>query len=97
MSLPVLWVVDGVVVVYAGLLLNDLRLGAAARHGATQEDVDQQHHAKQDPEGDAEVGEPGRVDLSVAAAEAGRQGGAGRGQEHRRRRSHRVRSLNGKG
>ena len=56
--LPVLWFVDGVVVVDAGLLLDNLRLGAGAGHGAAEEDVDEEHDPEQDPEGDAEVGQP---------------------------------------
>ena len=45
-SLPVLGLVDWIVVVDAGLLLDDLRLGAAAGHGAAEEDVDEQHDAE---------------------------------------------------
>ncbi len=57
-SLPVLWLVDGIVVVDAGLLLDDLRLGAAAGHGAAEEDVDEQHDAEEHAKCDAEVGQP---------------------------------------
>jgi hypothetical protein len=57
-SLPVLWLVDGIVVVDAGLLLDDLRLCAAAGHGAAEEDVDEQHDAEEHTERDAEVGQP---------------------------------------
>ena len=56
--LPVLWFVDGVVAVDAGLLLDNLRLGAGAGHGAAEEDVDEEHDPEQDPKGDAEVGQP---------------------------------------
>ena len=58
MDWPILGLVDGVVVVDAGLLLDDLGLGAAAGHGAAEEDVDEQHDAKQDAKCDAEVGQP---------------------------------------
>jgi hypothetical protein len=56
--LPVLGLVDGIVVVDAGLLLDDLRLGAAAGHGAAEEDVDEEHDAEEHTECDAEVGQP---------------------------------------
>merc|ERR1719282_1583828 len=61
----VLGVVHGVVVlVQARLLLDDLGPGAAAGHGTAEEDVDQQHDAEQDTEGDAEIRQPGWVEIS---------------------------------
>ena len=64
-GVTILRVVHGVVVVIDWrLLLDHLGPGAAAGHGATEEDVDQQHDAEEDTEGNAEVGEPGWVEIT---------------------------------
>ena len=64
MDLPVLRIVHGIIVIDAGLLLDDLGLSAAAGHGAAEKDVDQQHDGKQHAEGDTEVGQPARVQIA---------------------------------
>ena len=53
-GVAVLRVVDAVVVVDGGLLLDDLASGAGTGHRGTQEDVDQQHDGEQDSERDAQ-------------------------------------------
>ena len=54
-GVTVLGVVHRVVVVNTRLLLNHLRPGAAAGHGAAEEDVDEQHDPEQYTEGDGET------------------------------------------
>ena len=44
-----------IIVVDTRLLLNDLRPGAAAGHGAAEEDVDEEHDPEEDAEGDGET------------------------------------------
>ena len=56
--LPILWVVNAVIVIDGGLLLDDLAPGAGAGHGRAEEDVDEQHDGEEDPEGDAQPQEP---------------------------------------
>jgi len=59
-GVPVLRIVV-VIVVDARLLLYYFSLGTAAGHSAAEEDVDEQHDGEEDPEGDAQVGQPRRV------------------------------------
>ena len=66
---PVLRVVDGVIVVDGGLLLDDLGPGAGARHGRAEEDVDQQHDGEEHAERDAQPQQP-LVSLGAQAASA---------------------------
>ena len=66
-------IIHRVIIIDARLLLNNLRLGAAAGHGAAQEDVDEQHDAEQDTERDTEPREPGGVGVGDGA-EAGTDG-----------------------
>ena len=57
-SLPILRLVGGIVVIDGGLLLDDFTLGAWAGHGRAEEDVDEEHDAEQDGEGDAKPHQP---------------------------------------
>lgn len=43
------------------LLLDDFRFGTGARHGRTEEHVDDEHNQEEDTEGDAKVEEPKRL------------------------------------
>ena len=65
---PVLGVIHGVVIVIdARLLLYHLGPGAAAGHGAAEEDVDEEHDGEEDPEGNTEGSEPARIEISPCA------------------------------
>ena len=59
--LPILRFVNWVIVIDGGLFLDDLGLCAWAGHGGAEEDVDEEHDAKEDGEGDAEPHQPVRV------------------------------------
>lgn len=61
MYLPVLWVINRIIIIYAWLLLYNLSLSATAGHSTAQEYVDQQHDTKQDTKGYTEPGQPGWV------------------------------------
>ena len=51
-------VVDAVVVVDGGLLLDDLAPRAGACHGGAEEDVDEEHNGEKNAEGDAKPNQP---------------------------------------
>ncbi len=57
-GVPVVGVVEAVVVVDGGLLLDDLAARARAGHGGAKEDVDQEHDGEEDAEGDAQPHQP---------------------------------------
>ena len=70
-------IIDGVVIIYTGLLLNNLCLHTATRHSTAQEDIDQQHQTEQDAERHTQPGQPGGVGNATAdGAQAGGTGGS---------------------